>query len=111
MQANYSNEHSKARVTPSAIAAGAYEVSHVFTDITARKQGYATQLMQTICLDADDRKTVLTLTAKDTQLKAFYERFGFMQIQTKPLIMARMPQIFKVHMNPIAYAAQAATNG
>ena len=111
MNLNYSNEHSKARVTPSVIAAGAFEVSHVFTDITARKQGYATQVMQAICAGADSEKIVLMLTAKDTQLKAFYERFGFMQIQTKPLIMARMPQIFKVHMNPIAYAAQAATNG
>ena len=98
------NEHAKATVKPSAtLPEGVVEISNVFTDPAYRKQGYATELIKQITDAADESKTVLALMCK-AELTRWYARFGFVTIQQKPILMARMPQIFKVTMTPIAKA-------
>lgn len=98
------NEHSKATVKPSkTLPAGVLELSNVFTEPAYRKQGYATELIKQITNAADESKTVLALMCKP-ELTKWYERFGFAVIQKQPILMARMPQIFKVKMTSIARA-------
>jgi N-acetylglutamate synthase-like GNAT family acetyltransferase len=102
-----SNEYSKATVKPSkTLPEGVLEVSNVFTEPAQRKQGYATELIKQITDAADESKTVLALMCKPELVK-WYERFGFAVIQKTPILMARMPQIYKVKMTPIAKASKA----
>lgn len=110
MKPVYSNEHSNAKVALSTTAPGIYEVTNVFTEPAARKQGYATQLMREICTAADASREVLMLMCKP-ELSKWYARHGFSVIQKAPLLMIRMPHIFKVNMTPVAQAAQAVSNG
>lgn len=105
------NEHAKATVKPSdTLPAGVLEISNVFTEPAFRKQGYATELIKQITNAADESKTVLALMCK-AELTRWYARFGFVVIQKQPILMARMPQIFKVKMTPIAQATDKAVNG
>jgi N-acetylglutamate synthase-like GNAT family acetyltransferase len=105
------NEHAKATVKASnTLPAGVLEISNVFTEPVYRKQGYATELIKQITDAADESKTVLALMCK-AELTRWYARFGFVTIQQKPILMARMPQIFKVNMKPIAQATDKAVNG
>lgn len=98
------NEHAKATVKLSAtLPAGVLEISNVFTEPAFRKQGYATELIKQITNAADESKTVLALMCK-AELTRWYARFGFVTIQQTPILMARMPQMFKVTMTPIAKA-------
>jgi GNAT superfamily N-acetyltransferase len=121
MHKHYSNEHSSAElVTPTLpqSLSGVLELVRVWTDPDARKHGFATELVKSICDDADIEGVVLMLSPKTfgavgmTELQAWYERFGFQVIQRKPIVlMARMPQVFKVKMTNLGAAASEVANG
>lgn len=122
MKSHYTNEHSSAEVInpdlPESMR-GVMEVLRVWTDPEHRKQGYATELMQTIIKDADIEGVVLMLNPRTfgaggglENLAPWYERFGFMVIQKKPVVlMARMPQVYKAKFSVIAGAASEVANG
>lgn len=83
------------------------EVSHVECLMALRGRGDATRLMQEVCREADASDIILVLSVKpfgehppldETQLEAWYTRFGFSRIQHEPVLMARM------------YATKALTN-
>jgi predicted GNAT family acetyltransferase len=119
MNKHYSNEHSSAEIVTTTIegAEGVLEVVRVWTDPQQRKQGFATELMKSITEDADIEGRVLMLNPKPfgrvglENLQAWYERFGFAVIQKKPVLMARMPQIYKAKFSPIAGAALESVRG
>jgi hypothetical protein len=63
------------------------------------RKGQATALMYKVCREADKAGFVLLLEAKPfdsgmeaEQLQSWYERFGFLQIQPEPALMARQPR-------------------
>jgi GNAT superfamily N-acetyltransferase len=64
----WSNEHAKLTIGPSAALPGGMEgvmeVTGVWTDPEHRKQGYATELMKQACDAADIEKIVLMLQPK-----------------------------------------------
>lgn len=116
MNQHYSNEHSSAEVvvTTTPGIEGVLELVRVWTDVDARKQGFATELVKDICNDADIEGRVLMLNPKTfgqvglTDLAHWYERFGFVTIQKKPVqLMARMPQIYKTKLLPVAGAVES----
>jgi GNAT superfamily N-acetyltransferase len=120
MNKHYSNEHSSAEVVPATIpdAPGVLEVVRVWTDPEHRKEGYATDLLKSIIEDSDIEGAVLMLNPKTfgrvglEDLAPWYERFGFMTIQKKPVqLMARMPQIYKLNLSNIATATLEAVRG
>jgi GNAT superfamily N-acetyltransferase len=123
MHKHYSNEHSSAEVAANAnlpaSLAGVLEVVRVWTDPQARRQGYATELVKSIVQDADIEGVVLILTPRTfgrsaglEDLAKWYERFGFAVIQKKPIVlMARMPQVYKTKLSPIAGAASEVARG
>lgn len=116
MNQHYSNEHSSAEVvvTTTPGIEGVLELVRVWTDPEARKQGFATELVKDICNDADIEGRVLMLSPKTfgrvglEDLAPWYERFGFVTIQKKPVqLMARMPQVYKARMSDIAGAVES----
>lgn len=119
MNKHYSNEHSSAEVVPTTIegAEGVLEVVRVWTDPEARKQGFATELLKDICNDADIDGRVLMLNPKVfgrvglESLEPWYQRFGFKVIQKSPVLMARMPEIYKTKLSDMAAAASKVANG
>ncbi len=120
MNQHYSNEHSSAElVTPKAKGInGVLELVRVWTDPEARKQGFATELVRSICDDADVEGRVLMLYPKPfgrvglESLAPWYERFGFVTIQTDPVqLMARKPQPYDLRLNSIASAVAEVTHG
>ena len=120
MNKHYSNEHSSAEVLATTIkgAEGVLELVRVWTDSDARKQGYATELLKDICNDADIEGRVLMLHPRPfgsgkglENLAPWYERFGFAVIQRNPVLMARMPQIYKTRFSSVANAASEAVRG
>ena len=118
MKTDYKNEHASARVVVNPqIPAGVLEVVKLETDASHTKQGYGTQLMQDICADADIEGVVLMLSPRafgdgPKDLSKWYERFGFMPIQKKPIVlMARMPQVYMTMLSAIAGAASEAIRG
>lgn len=122
MNKHYSNEYSSAEVVinpdlPESLN-GVLEVVRVWTDPEHRKNGFATELLKSICEDADIEGCVLILNPKTfgrvglENLVPWYERFGFAVIQKKPtVLMARMPQIYKAKFSTVAAAASEATRG
>ena len=119
MNNHYHNEHSSAEVVNTTIegAEGVLEVVRVWTDPEMRKQGFATELLKDICNDADIEGRVLMLNPRPfgqkglENLAPWYTRFGFSIIQTNPVLMARMPQIYKTRLSAIAGAVSEATRG
>ena len=83
------------------VTQGLLEVKSVKTDKAQRRQGHASALMETVCKEADESKTILVLTPAQfdngpigtQQLKGWYERFGFAVIQDKPVLMCRDPVV------------------
>ncbi len=68
------------------------EVSHVHTDEVHRGKGQATQLLMDVCDEADTDDVVLMLMPNgEAWLVDWYEKFGFVEIQEYPLLMARPP--------------------
>ena len=120
MNKHYSNEHSSAEVISTTIAGaeGVLEIVRVWTDPEARKQGFATELMTSIIEDADIEGCVLMLNPKPfgrvglEDLAPWYSRFGFMTIQKHPtMLMARMPQVYKLALSPTAVATSELIHG
>jgi hypothetical protein len=63
------------------------------------RKGHATHLMHDVCAEADRLGFVLLLQVKpfdegmtEEQLEKWYERFGFLEIQQEPVLMARQPR-------------------
>lgn len=76
------------------------EITNVYCDPDSRNQGLASQLMESICKEADAKRMVLILTVDPygkggldkKQLEAWYcNRFYFNPIQQEPLLLARVP--------------------
>ncbi len=81
------------------------EITGLKTTEESRGKGYARWLMCQVCVEADDEQTVLMLCPEadegspvtNEQLKQFYGKFGFEEIQTTPaVIMAREPKWTKI---------------
>jgi len=77
------------------------EISHIHCDPASQNTGEASALMHQVCAEADRAGITLVLWPKpfgadmalsQGQLIDWYaRRFGFMQIQPDPPLMARMP--------------------
>lgn len=94
------------------------EVSAVFTPIEQRGNGYATKLIGLVCDEADAAGKLLLIHVAPygdpdmgaSQLENWYaDKFGFVRIQEKPLLMARAvgstPR-FLTTLTPIGKATQ-----
>ena len=117
MKTEWKNEHASCRVVqntelPSDMER-VREVVSVWTDEDHRRQGYGTELMQAVCDEADVEGMVLILQPRpygtdyskceqmirpslireldEHKLIAWYHRFGFINTQNKPVLMARAP--------------------
>lgn len=79
------------------------EVSAILCDQASRGKGHATSLMAGVMADADAGRITLLVVVEpfadeplDTPaLRAWYERLGFVEIQAKPCVMARMPKVIQ----------------
>lgn len=72
---------------------GVVEVSGVHTAPEQRGKGYASNLLNMICKEADLNRAVLLLQPDDDGLAKWYEKHGFQTIQTAPVtLMARQPR-------------------
>lgn len=136
MKTEFNNEHASCRVVqnpelPSDMDR-VREVSRVWTEPGSRKQGYATELMSTVCDEADSEGVVLILQpkpfgdrwpkgagAKDQsaylalkaeKLEAWYRRFGFIRTQSNPVLMARAPS-FRPKMTAVVHAVDGVVRG
>jgi predicted N-acetyltransferase YhbS len=99
----YENAHASLEVVPSKVVPGVMELTALKTEDGYEKQGFATDVMNEACKDADIGGHVLMLMATP-DLKPFYERFAFTQIQKKPLLMARQPMKWTPTFTPISKA-------
>ena len=119
MKTDWSNEYASLRLAMNpelpAHMERVREVAKVWTDPEHRKQGYATELLKQVTEEADVLGFVLMLQPKEfgksnglKQLEHWYERFGFVKIQSKPVLMARAPT-FKALVSATGYAAAVAT--
>lgn len=94
------------------------EVSGIYTPIEQRGQGHATKLMGLVCDEADAAGKLLLIHVQPygdpdlsaAQLEKWYsDKFGFVRIQDKPLLMARAvgatPR-FLTTLTPISQAIQ-----
>lgn len=76
------------------------EVSGVVCDQAARGKGHAKALMAGVLSDADASRITLLVMVEPFDdgpmgigdLRAWYERMGFVEIQAAPCVMARMPR-------------------
>ena len=83
------------------VTEGLLEVKSVLTTKPSRRQGHASRLMTDVCVEADKTGTLLVLTPEQfdngpigtEQLQGWYERFGFVVIQDKPVLMCRDPVV------------------
>lgn len=102
MKSEFSNEHASCQVVRNpelpAEMDRVLEVCRVWTDPEHRKQGYATELMKSVCDEADSESVVLILQPKQfgksgglKELERWYKRFGFVRTQDNPVLMARAP--------------------
>ena len=78
------------------------EIISVHSD--APRKGHATALLHQICAEADRHWLTLMIHVEPfddgamtgEQLRKWYSRFGFVEIQTEPCLMARSPQKSKI---------------
>jgi GNAT superfamily N-acetyltransferase len=119
MKTDWSNEHASLRLAMNpelpAHMERVREVVNVWSDPDHRKHGYATELLKQVTDEADVAGFVLMLQPKEfgrsnglKQLENWYERFGFVKIQSNPVLMARAPT-FKASVTATGYAAALAT--
>jgi GNAT superfamily N-acetyltransferase len=122
MKQEYKNEHASCKVAPNAdlpaeMRDSVLEVSSVWTDAEHRGQGFATELLASVCEDADCANKVLILQprpydqgiSKD-KLIAWYKRFGFIVTQKDPVLMARAPS-FKARQTMTSAAVDKVIRG
>lgn len=99
---------------PANVRGGLLEITHVLTPDGERNKGYASLLMQKVCVEADEAGKLLLLRpqpfdmpelSKD-QLTDWYNGFGFVVLQEKPVrLMVRQPgAALRVKIKPLAYA-------
>jgi len=125
MKSEYTNEHSRCVVSvsndlPPEMRERVREVSRVWTDRDHRKNGYATELMKSVCEDADLENIVLMLGVRsfdsssvvgNQKLIEWYKRFGFVVTQKEPVIlMARAPE-FKARQSMVGAAVERLIRG
>jgi GNAT superfamily N-acetyltransferase len=82
---------------PEEMRHGVREIVSVHADNP--RKGHATALMHAVCAEADACGFVLMLEARsfddgmsEEQLICWYGRFGFVRIQSEPVLMAREPR-------------------
>jgi GNAT superfamily N-acetyltransferase len=80
------------QIIPANLRGGLLEVSQLKTDEAHQRKGYATRLLDEVCTEADDSRTVLVIMPDTDSLELFYGRFGFEPVQRNPVIMARAPK-------------------
>lgn len=84
---------------PEWMRAHTLELSKLHVPEEDRRKGYASALLKLVCEQADATGKTLLLTVKPyddmslsgEQLRDWYARFGFIEIQVEPCLMARMP--------------------
>lgn len=99
---------------PADMRNGIRELAKLHTPIERRKNGDATELLRSICEEADTQGIMLMLHVEPfgdpdlgpSQLEAWYAKFGFMVFQAEPKLMARMvgatPRVLSA--NPVTAA-------
>ena len=71
----------------------ALEITELFVPDAYRGMGHAKRLLEAIIDYADDNELLLIISADNQKLAGFYQRLGFVTIQTKNVILlARQPQ-------------------
>ncbi len=90
------------------------EIAHLHCDRDAQGQGEASALLRQVCEEADAARMTLVLWPRpygddialsQTQLVEWYaRRFGFVQVQPDPPLMARMPGATPHYLTPAASA-------
>jgi hypothetical protein len=104
---------------PEAMRPRMREIVRFFVPVDDRRKRLGTMLLNMVCQEADANGITLLLTARavgddgellhgprDAQLVAFYERFGFVQLQDTPtgMLMARKvseaPRVLAPHLPP-----------
>lgn len=116
----WANDHAKLELRPSTLLPNTggklQELVGLHTDPEHRRQGYATELMKQVCDAADVERVVLVLRPEPfgdglQDLVPFYARFGFSVIQKKPVLMARMPMMWKAKLSVIGEAVSRVSHG
>lgn len=89
------------------------EITKVHTPAEMQGQGCATQLLQSVCEEADSDGITLVLWPRpygddialsQSMLILWYQRFGFQVIQPDPVLMARPPGVAVQQLNVSASA-------
>lgn len=77
----------------------AREIIEVYTLPELRGQGFAKELMEKVCAEADASAMALLIhvepsdeTTEKIRLQKFYAKFGFAVFQSEPLLMCRTPK-------------------
>lgn len=71
------------------------DLSHINVPEDKRRQGHATRLLEAICEQADVNQVALLLEVKsdgemtNEELKAWYAKHGFLDLQAEPCLMVR----------------------
>lgn len=92
---NASLELGFTEAVPEEMRYGIRELKSLFVAPDKRKKGDATALMYQVCYEADRKGIVLFLEPvadggmPQKKLEKFYKGFGFIELQHKPLLMAR----------------------
>lgn len=104
------------RALPTKMRPVTREISHVHTPAEHQGKGDATELLHQVCREADLTGITLVLWPQPygddialsrAQLIDWYsKRFGFVQIQPDPPLMARMPGATPHYLTPQAIAAR-----
>lgn len=79
------------------------EVSAILCDQASRNKGHAKALMADVMADADRNRITLLVVVEPFEdkpldadaLRAWYERLGFVEIQSAPCVMARAPKVIQ----------------
>lgn len=121
MKTDWKNEHASCKVVQNpelpADMDRVRELTRVWCDPEGRKQGYATELVQSVCDEADANSVVLILQPKEfgksgglKELEAWYRRFGFIRTQSNPVLMARAPS-FRPRLTEVVHAVDGMIRG
>ncbi len=114
MKTEWKNEHASCRVVQNpelpADMDRVRELTRVWCEPEARKQGYATELVSQVCEEADAESIVLILQPKAfgksgglKELEGWYRLFGFIRTQSNPVLMARAPS-FRPRLTGVVHA-------
>jgi hypothetical protein len=99
------------------------ELSQLEVPSTEQRKGYATTLVHSVCREADQHGIVLMLAPQPfgdniamsmSELRDWYaNEFGFMEFQSQPLLMARLPGSTpgKMQLRPLSASMYRAIKG